>query len=247
MHSKQLLVSIHDVSPHHAERLKRIESFLAECGLGARYTMLVVPDFWQKAPLAEHPDFCAWLKGRAADGVEMLLHGFTHRDETAHPGALARWKAGAMTAREGEFLGLSREDARRRLIAGRQIVERAIRRPVTGFVAPAWLYGPGAHAALRELAFSVAEDQLHVWSPHQGRTLSRSPVVSYASRTPGRVKSSLAWSRLATRILKPCRTVRLALHPHDFDMPALVEEARRAILSFKGDRRLTSYDELASA
>lgn len=247
MPSKQLIVSVHDVSPRHVERLQRIEAFLTECGLGARYSMLVVPDFWQTAPLAEHPEFCAWLKSRAADGVEMLLHGFTHRDETAHAGILARWKAGNMTAGEGEFLGLDRDEARRRIIAGRQIVEAAIARSVTGFVAPAWLYGPGAHSALRDLDFAVAEDQLHVWSPRRGRTLSRTPVVSYASRTPARIRNSLAWSRLATKILKPCRTVRLALHPHDFDVPALVDEAKRAILSFMADRRLASYGELASA
>lgn len=247
MTSKQFIVSIHDVTPRHSERLKRIEAFLAECGLGARYSMLVVPDFWRSAALRDYPEFCAWLRARAASGVEMLLHGFTHRDESPHPGAMARWKAANLTAGEGEFLGLDQDEARRRLVAGRQIVESIIERPVAGFVAPAWLYGPGARTALRELGFAVAEDQLRVWSPLDGRILSRTPVVSYASRSSARVRSSLAWSRAATILLKPCRTVRLALHPHDFDVPALVNEARRAIRTFAADRRPASYGDLTKA
>lgn len=242
--SKQLIVSIHDVTPRHGERLKQIEAFLSGCGLESRYSMLVVPDFWRSAALADYPEFCAWLRTRAQAGVEMLLHGFDHRDETSHPGAMARWKAAHLTAREGEFLGLDHEEARRRLIAGRQVVESVIGGPVAGFVAPAWLYGPGAHSALRELDFAVAEDQLRVWSPRDGRILSRTPVVSYASRSAARVRSSLAWSRMATILLTPCRTVRLAIHPHDFDVPALIAETRRAILAFTADRSPASYGDL---
>jgi predicted deacetylase len=244
MDSKRLIVSIHDVAPRHGERLKRIEALLAECGIGTRHSMLVVPDFWRDGPLPHHPAFCAWLKGRAAAGVDMLLHGFTHRDETVHTGAVARWKAANLTAREGEFLGLGPEEARHRLVEGRRMVETVIGRAVSGFVAPAWLYGPGAKTALRELGFAIAEDQLRVWSPRDGRVLLRAPVVSYASRTSGLIKSSLAWSRAATMLLKPAQTVRLALHPHDVDVPALVKEIRRAILAFLADRRPVTYGDL---
>jgi predicted deacetylase len=243
--SKQLIVSVHDVTPYHRERLERLESLLATWGLGNRYSMLVVPNFWRHWPLEAHPDFCAWLRGRAEAGVEMVLHGFYHRDETSHKSALARWTATTMTAREGEFLGLQRAEALRRIAAGKGLVENIVGRPVTTFVAPAWLYSSDTHAALRELGFQAAEDQFSVWSPAAQRVLSRAPVVSYASRTPARMRSSLVWSRLAKVLLTPCRTVRLALHPHDLDRSALVTEIECILKTFRR-RDPISYTDLVA-
>ena len=48
---KKLLFSIHDVTPRHFERLRRIDRILTESGIGASYAMLVVPDFWKEWPL----------------------------------------------------------------------------------------------------------------------------------------------------------------------------------------------------
>jgi predicted deacetylase len=241
---RKLIISIHDVTPKHRDRLERIEAFLSECGVQSRYSMLVVPDFWRAWPLREHPDFCAWLRARSESGVEILLHGYFHRDEAEHRGAIARFQASSMTAGEGEFLGLEHVEARRRLAAGKALLEDVVGRPVTGFVAPAWLYGAGTHSALRDLGFVVAENQFSVWSPLTMSVLSRAPVVSYASRSPARLRSSIAWSRAATTLLKPFASVRLALHPHDFDSPELVAEAQRAIRALAYNRDLATYDSL---
>jgi predicted deacetylase len=242
---RQLIVSVHDVTPYHRERLGRLEVFLEECGLTTDYSMLVVPDFCREWPLRQHPDFCAWVRRRADAGVEIILHGFYHCDEIRHHHLLARWKATAMTAREGEFLGLDREESARRIRAGRSLLEDITGHPVQSFIAPAWLYGRGTRDALHELGVLSAEDQLSVWMPAQRRTLSRTPVISYASRTRGRVASSLAWSRAATVLLKPCRVARLALHPYDVDVPALMAEGGRALRSLREARTLISYADLA--
>ncbi len=105
----------------------------------ARFAMLVVPDHWSGSPIAGNKAFAARLRGWADAGVEMFLHGFTHRDD-----APAGFKARHLTASEGEFLSLTEAEAARRLREGRAIVEDAIGRPVAGFIAPAWLYGEGA-------------------------------------------------------------------------------------------------------
>jgi len=228
---------VHDVTPAHLPRLERIDGQLQRLGIGSRYTMLVVPDFHRRAALAGSGEFLRWLRARADAGVEMLLHGYYHVDESEHPGARERWKARAMTAREGEFLGLGREEATRRLLEGRRQVEDAVGHAVDGFVAPAWLYGPGARAALRETGFKIAEDHWSVWSPLDGRTLLRSPIVSWASRTPARLASSVLWSRIATLALRPLRTVRVGLHPLDADHEALVRETDRVITAFSRNRR----------
>jgi predicted deacetylase len=227
-----LHVAVHDVAPPHLSRLERIEAQLARLGVGDCCTMLVVPDFHRRAPLAGSPGFVRWLRARAAAGVEMLLHGFTHLDEAEHRGRRRRWLARTLTAREGEFLGLDAAAAGRRLAEGRRQLEDAVGRSIDGFVAPAWLYGPGALAALAAAGFRIAEDHWRVWSPADGRTLLRSPVVSWASRTPGRLTASLLWSRAATRVLRPLRHVRVALHPHDADHEALARETERVIGGF---------------
>ena len=55
-----------------------------------------------------------------------------------------------------EFLGLTAAEAERRMREGRDVVEQATGRAVTGSVAPAWLYGPGARSAMREVGFALA-------------------------------------------------------------------------------------------
>lgn len=243
----EILVCVHDVSPRHAERLRIIDALLVKQGLQGRYSMLVVPDFWRQWPLEDHPAFCTWLRARADEGVEMILHGFSHQDETEHPSAFQAWKARTMTAREGEFFGLSVEEATARLRDGRAVVERTIGRPVDGFVAPAWLYSAGARQALTQEGFAFAEDHSHVWSPMTGAVALRGPVVSYASRDRLRVVGSLAWSKLSTVVLRGKKTIRFAIHPHDLDVPELFEEVLRALSVFCDARRPILYKELMAA
>jgi predicted deacetylase len=243
--TKQIVVCVHDVSPRHWDRLERIHEFLEALGVGGRYSMLVVPDFWREWPLRDHPEFCAWLRARQSEGVEMLLHGYTHRDETEHSSARARLAARTMTAREGEFYGLTHGEALDRIADGRALLEDILGAEVDGFVAPAWLYSDGARRALRDLGFRVAEDHLSVWRPDTGETVLRGPVVSYASRDRRRIVGSLAWSRTASVALAPVRTVRHAIHPHDFDVNVLISEIRRSLAGFLQKRSPTSYRELA--
>ena len=116
-----------------------------------------------------------------------------------------------------------------------------------GFVAPAWLYSAGTHAALRELGFTVAEDHLSVWRPTDGKVVHRSPVVSYASRDRRRVLGSLVWSRTASIALAPLSVVRHAIHPHDLDVPSLEAEIERSLRDFLTTRTPLSYEGLAAA
>ena len=51
----------------------------------------------------------------------MVLHGWQHRDDSRHAGLLASVKARHFTAGEGEFLGLDRAEALRRMRDGRAL------------------------------------------------------------------------------------------------------------------------------
>jgi predicted deacetylase len=241
---KKLLFSIHDVTPRHFDRLMRIDDILCRAGIGTAYAMLVVPDFWKEWPLDRHDAFRRWLRGKADEGVEMILHGYHHLDDTRPEGLAAKAKARWLTKNEGEFLSLDRKAARNLLLKGRAMLEDALGHPVTGFVAPAWLYSPATLDALAEFGFERAEDHWHVWSPKDGCRLLTSPVVSYASRSPGRIRASLAWSRLAGQALGPLGTVRLALHPHDLDVASLEAEFKRVLHRWLAARRPIRYREL---
>lgn len=242
---RRLLVSVHDVTPRHFARLRAIAALLERHGLGGRYSALVVPNFWHEWPLADHPEFITWLLGQIEAGVEPLLHGYFHRDESDHRGAWARLRGRALTAGEGEFLGLDREAARARIVAGGRVLAEHLGAAPRGFVAPAWLYGQATLEVLRELGYAVAEDHWRVWSPIRGEVLARGPVIAYASRTRLRVAASIAWSRAASLALERQPIVRLAIHPHDLDVPALERELDRALALWTRDRAPIRYADLA--
>jgi predicted deacetylase len=240
---KRLLVSIHDVGPAFASEIEQLAERL-DARLGDnRFSMLVVPNHWGAHPLAGDRAFGTRLRRWADEGVEMFLHGWFHRDDAIHAG-LARLKAGHMTAREGEFLGLSVAEAERRMGEGKALVEDVIGRPVTGFVAPAWLYGPGTFEALATGGFALAEDHLRVWRPDTGATLARGPVITWASRTRMRTASSLAFASLARTALRPLATVRIAVHPGDVTKASVLASIDRTLDTFSATRPACRYSSL---
>jgi uncharacterized protein len=244
---RKLLASIHDVTPHHAARLDRLVPLVEGIVGAGRYALLVVPDFHRKGVLTAAPAFARRLRDWADAGCEIFLHGFTHLDESEHEDAAMRLKAQRMTAGEGEFLGLSYDDASGRLREGRAMVEDIIGRPVTGFIAPAWLYGEDSLRAIAAQEFALVEDHFRVWQPETGRVLTKGPVVTYASRSPMRLASSLLWSRIATLLLSRARAVRFAVHPHDVDSAALISEITRALTAFARSHSPAHYADLVEA
>src|SRR5215208_5004370 len=131
-----LLASIHDVSPRFEGEVDRLIDLLAP-HVGARLAMLVVPNHWGYAPIVPGSLIASRLRSWADQGIEIFLHGFTHRDEAQHARAADRVRARLMTASEGEFLGLSTSEAAARIAEGRALLESVTGRSIDGFVAPA--------------------------------------------------------------------------------------------------------------
>lgn len=240
-----LLLAIHDVSPAFDRAVSVLSDKLSRLVGEAQFAMLVVPDYWGRARLDRDAAFCSRLRSWADAGVEIFLHGWLHRDDAAYRNrSVARWKARHLTAGEGEFLGLSEDDAFRRMRDGRDLVEQVIGRPVVGFVAPAWLYGPGTRAALRRSQFAIAEDHWRVWSAPSGTVLARGPVVTWASRTPGRMASSLAVAALARRLHHVLPVARIAVHPGDTREPVLIDSIERTVRTLAVSRKPARYTDL---
>jgi predicted deacetylase len=204
--------------------------------------MLVVPNHWGDAPIRPGSPFARRLRGWADAGIEMMLHGFYHRDDCRHVNRAARLRGSFMTAGEGEFLGLSREDAAARIDEGRALLEDVIGRPIDGFVAPAWLYGPGALEALADCAIPLAEDHMRVWSPATGERLARGPVITWASRSRWRLASSLAAAAALRRA--PLGVLRIGVHPPDIRHPALVRSIDKTFVAALRTRRAGRYADL---
>lgn len=242
---KRLLASIHDVSPRFEGQVDALADRLEGHLGGPRFAMLVVPDHWGGAPIAGNATFAARLRGWADRGIEMFVHGWSHRDDAAHTGADAI-RAKHMTAGEGEFLGLSRDEALERMKRGKALVEDITGRAVAGFIAPAWLYSDGARQALAEAGFALAEDHMRVWRPADGAVLAKGPVVTWASRSAPRIASSLAASWALRTLLQPARTVRIAVHPGDTGVPRLLDSIDRTVRAF-GRHQAGRYADLQDA
>ncbi len=241
---RRLVVSIHDVSPMFADPVERLADRIGGILGGPRFAMLVVPDHWGAAPLDRAPAFARRLRAWADAGVEMFLHGWVHRDTSDHRTAAAGLKARYMTAGEGEFLGLNADEAEHRMRRGRDMVEDAIGCPVAGFIAPAWLYGPGAIAALKSCNFALAEDHFRVWRPATGEIVARGPVVTWASRSAARTASSLAVAAAARALPDWLPTLRVAVHPGDVTKESLMTRIDRTIRSLSARRTVARYSDL---
>ena len=236
-----LLASIHDVSPCFEPQVDRLVATLSATLGEGRFAMLVVPDFWGVAPLKANPRFAARLRAWASQGVEMFLHGWQHRDPDPR-GFAARH----LTGGEGEFAGIGRAAAIHLLRSGRSLLEDVTGQPVAGFVAPAWLYSPQARAALASEGFALAEDHFRVWQPASGRIIARGPVITWASRSPLRLRASLVAAAVLSRALVRQRTVRLAVHPSDTASPALMASIDASLTRLARHHAPGRYRQLAA-
>lgn len=238
---RRLLLSIHDVSPRHEREVDGLFDLIGGFSKG-RIALLVVPDYWNEAPIRGGTPFAGRLRDWSDLGFEIFLHGWSHRDDQRHQGA-ASFKAKHMTAGEGEFLGLSADEAERRILRGKTLLEDIIGRHVTGFIAPAWLYGDGARTALTRTGIPLAEDHWRIWSPSRGTEIARSPVITWASRSGPRRASSLAVAAAARHLPLP-RLMRLAVHPGDTRYPELRRSISRTVASLASTHRPIRYAEL---
>jgi hypothetical protein len=220
-------VSIHDVSPANEGPVREALELCHRRGIAP--ALLVVPDFHGRARLSQHPEFCAGLRELQASGHEIFLHGFFHRSRPAdqgeyggRPGRLYwLYAQRLMSNGEAEFADLTREEAAERLDAGEAELKAAGLR-IDGFVPPAWGMQEWLIPILAGRGYRYCEGRLTIYDPQAGRA-RKSVVLNYASRTPARVWSSVAWCRLA----RPARALfpaRVALHPGDLGVPLLRRE-----------------------
>jgi predicted deacetylase len=243
-------VSIHDVSPAW-EREVEVALEMAHAA-GVKPALLVVPDYHGRARLADHPLFGARLRALEKDGHEIYLHGYYHRARSSDDdGSTARglgerlrraFAQKVVSAGEAEFADVTRDEAVARLDAGERMLDEA-GLTIRGFVAPAWSMPRWVLSLLGARGYRFTEDHLRVYDPDAGRSRP-SVVLNYASRTPARLLSSVAWCRAA----RPARRVlpaRVAIHPADMRFALLRAEIESLLVWASGDFVDTGRDLLS--
>jgi predicted deacetylase len=142
--TSRFAVVVHDVVPALADRLVAVRRAIAPL-VGDRLSSAVVP-CWHGAPLGAGRRDARFLRLLERSAGDFLMHGFSHRQD--RPGLIA-----ALSGRSNELDGLSLDQTRRRLEAGRAILARSLARPVEGFVPPAWRSGRAGMAELARQGF----------------------------------------------------------------------------------------------
>lgn len=233
-----MVVSIHDLSTVTREVVERMLEDLARVGV-SETSLLVIPDHHHKGRIDADPDFREMLQGAVARGHEAVLHGYYHlRPARRDEGVATRLITRSYTAGEGEFYDLGLPEAVALLRKGKEALGNC-GVPFTGFIAPAWLLGREAEAAVWEEGFGYTTRIGSVIERGGMRYGSRSMV--YSVRAPWRRGVSLIWNELLFKGLRNAPLLRIGLHPPDWEHSAIRRHALECVRKATGDRRVTTY------
>jgi uncharacterized protein len=196
-------------------------------------TLLVVPAYGGQCS-AMVPGFESAMTEQLAQGHELALHGYFHRDLGAAGSALDWLRRRVYTDGEGEFSALTEREAAERLLLGQRWF-RANRWPLSGFVPPAWRLGPESWKAIRRSPdIEYVTTFTHIHALYTGES-QQAPCLTLSARVPWRRLVSRAWADMAWRGC-PAPLVRLALHPRDADDPALLRTWQNRLAELLAER-----------
>lgn len=236
-----LVVSIHDVSPSTEKRVVSMLADLEEAGLKTT-SLLVIPDHHHKAPLAKSPGCAAWLRSLTVEGPhEAVLHGYYHQRPPRKTGLVASLITEQYTAGEGEFFDLTQEEASAKLARGLADFAAA-GLSSRGFIAPAWLLGEDAEAAVRDGGFLYTTRLGSCKNLVTGQVFASQSLV-WSVRAAWRRWMSLAWNALLFNRLRKNSLMRIGLHPPDWDHPAIKAQILRKIRQALAGREAMTYDQ----
>ena len=232
--TRAVCIAIHDVAPATWPECDALFDLLRRLGAPPA-TLLVVPDYHHRGSVERNLAFTRSIDRRVANGDEIALHGYHHVDDGPAPHSPVEWLTRRMlTASEGEFSALTEHEAAIRIDAGLRMFER-LQWDVAGFVAPAWLLGTGARAALAKthLRYTSTHAQFELLA--DGRRIA-APAISASARSAWRRWSSRQWLRLAQVALRDAPLVRVALHPSDVSDARILDAWRVLLTALLADR-----------
>lgn len=222
-----LVVSIHDVRPGLIDSVTRMLEILKNHGV-AKTSLLVIPNFHHQEPLAEQPKILQKIRDWQTQGHELMQHALYHRED--RPTKQTAWQylvSRHYTNGEGEFYRLNKSTAQQRLQNGKKLfADWQFNSP--GFTAPAWLYSQESIEAIADCGFAYFTTLLGVQPINRPFISARAIVWSHRAAWR-RFTSNLILPIIATRLMLMKRPLRIALHPPDFDYPAIQSSALKII------------------
>jgi predicted deacetylase len=227
-----LCVSLHDVAPATWPDCRKVLDAVREVA-DIPLTLLIVPAYHGQCSAL--PEFEHAISAQLAAGHELALHGYFHLDPHV-PSDLTDWmRRRIYTAGEGEFCGLSEDEARERLTLGARWFA-ANGWPMAGFVAPAWLLSSGAWRAVRAwdgLQYTSTLTKLIVLPEAHA---IRAPCLTYSVRSAWRRPTSIVWNTLLARVTHDSQVLRLGLHPRDSESRSVRQSWQRVLERALADR-----------
>jgi predicted deacetylase len=225
------IIEIHDITPRYYEETVRAIELISLCGV-EKYSLLVVPNYWDENHLCKKPDFVSAI---LSTGQEVVLHGYNHKGGNI--------KDFFWTYKEGEFSGLDLFSTYRKISKALEIF-KALHIKTSFFVPPAWIGNPYLEDVLYSLGFKGVAYRTYI-KHLDTDTIHTSPTITFSNRA---LLSSLsvAFIPLMFRMFKNRRILRLALHTRDFRDKRKIKLWRLLLTKVKKLRRLVSYEELFS-
>lgn len=244
-----LIVAVHDVAPSTLPQVSWLLARLDDAGVDRRVIKAIPaePGRGDPAPFEE------LVRGEAARGGEVVVHGWTHRAAASYRGsALDRLRARLFATDSAEFLALTPAEMRSQLDAGRAWLDRLGLAP-GGFCPPAWLAAPGLAAAARAVGFRylLTLRGLRDLSAAPGTaTRIDLPATGYMGAGPAqeallRLGGALLFRPLAALLEAPA--VRVYLHPRRASSSPDCARVLREIERLARTHRAGTYAELLGA
>lgn len=240
-----LLVSLHDVSPLTLEACQRAYTLLIDAGLRpTQLTAFVIPFHEGQARLDEHPPSIRWLRARADEGVDLVMHGLTHRMKGRAWSPVGFFRAHLFARGQGEFFACDGPEAERRLAQGAEILRRAGLEVATrAFIPPAWLLSPAASAAVAAAGFDFVERWGGIVAGDAAEPRARR-VIGWGSLGELEARATALFAAVQAR--RAAVDTRLAVHPVDVDRPSQRRAVGRVLARLLPQmRRLRYTDYLA--
>jgi predicted deacetylase len=143
------------------------------------------------------------------------------------------------TADEGEFYDLDRASATALVTKARAEFQQ-LGVPTAGFIAPAWLLGSEAEAALCDLQCEYTTRLGSVLDLRTGRTFASQSLV-WSVRSAWRRQMSLAWNALLFRRLQANPLMRISIHPVDLRHAQVWQQIRELVTRALAEREALTY------
>lgn len=224
--NRQLLVSIHDVTPTTLPLVRELMDLLEAQAL-MPVTLLVVPGTgWREGDLEQ-------LRALHLRGAELAGHGWSHHASTVR-GWKHRLHSTLISRDAAEHLALDRQGIHRLMLdCHAWFPANGLPAPKL-YVPPAWALGALPLSGLRALPYHHVETLAGVYCRDRDQ-FRRLPMTGYEADTTVRAVSVRLWNALNLKWAGEQRPLRLGIHPTDLqlrladDLKALIREGGTAL------------------